>query len=248
MVDEFRKAGIGQNIPYDWTIYYLRKKALTLPLTKEELAWVLMQFNQKRGYNQLRGKADESMGDDTDKGEEKEYHELIVIKVEETGDKDKKGASWFNIVLENGWIYRRVFSIAPDWEGKVRGFIATFKLDKEGNRKEGEQPRLKSPDENDWGLRKIKTENDIKQSQCTVGEYIYKTLLNDPTRKILGETVRTVERELYQEELHRILEKQREFIPELNDKELYNRCIEELYPANEAYCNSIANRGFVYLS
>lgn len=243
MVEEFRKAGIGQNIPYDWTIYYLRKKALSQPLTKEELAWVLMQFNQKRGYNQLRGKADEEMEEYANKGEEKEYRELRVIKVEETGEKDKKGASWYNIELENGWVYRRVFSIAPDWEGKVRGFIATFKLDKEGNHK----VQLKSPDENDWGLRKIKTENDIRQSQCTVGEYIYKTLLNDPTKKILGETVRTVDRELYREELLRILDKQREFIPELNDKELYNRCIEELYPSNDAYRNNIANRDFTYL-
>ena len=28
----------GRKIPYDWTLYYLRKKALTLPLTPHELA------------------------------------------------------------------------------------------------------------------------------------------------------------------------------------------------------------------
>ena len=56
MVANFRQYGHDGKVPYDWTIYYLRKKALSHPLTNEELAWVLMQFNQKRGYNQLRGK------------------------------------------------------------------------------------------------------------------------------------------------------------------------------------------------
>ena len=49
----------GKKGPYDWTIYYLRKKALTQRITKEELAWILLQFNQKRGYYQLRGEEEE---------------------------------------------------------------------------------------------------------------------------------------------------------------------------------------------
>ena len=34
----------------------MRQKALLQPITKEELAWILLNFNQKRGYYQLRGK------------------------------------------------------------------------------------------------------------------------------------------------------------------------------------------------
>ena len=49
----------NKKIPYDWTIYYLRKKALTQPISKEELAWILLNFNTKRGYYQLRGKEKE---------------------------------------------------------------------------------------------------------------------------------------------------------------------------------------------
>lgn len=246
MVNDFRNAGISQNIPYDWTIYYLRKKALTSPLSKEELAWVILQFNQKRGYNQLRGKIDNDTENDTDKAEEKEYHELRVVSVEDSGDKDKKGASWFNITLENGWIYRRAFLIKPDWIGKVRPFIATFKLDKDGNRKDG-QISLRSPEEKDWGLRKIRTQHSIDQSGMTVGEYIYNLLLNDPRQKILGEAVRTIDRSYYQEELHRILDKQRDYIPELRDRALYKQCIEALYPNNDAFRNSISTRDFTYL-
>ena len=65
MVADFRKNqpqlfypkpnGTETKIPYDWTIYFLRKKALTQKITKEELAWILLNFNQKRGYYQLRG-------------------------------------------------------------------------------------------------------------------------------------------------------------------------------------------------
>lgn len=245
MASEFRQAGHDGKIPYDWTIYYLRKKALTSPLSKEELAWVLMQFNQKRGYYQLRGKEDEDATEE-EKGVEKEYLELEVVKVENTGEQRKGGGTWINITLENGWVYRRPCRIAPDWEGKKRGFIATFKLDKEGNRKE-DQPSLSAPDENSWGLRKIKTENDIKASGKTVGEYIYSRLLADPQQKIIGEAVRTIDRCHYLKEVHRILERQREFLPELADRSLYRQCIETLYPSNDAYRNSIAGRGFTYL-
>ena len=243
MVADFRKAGITQNIPYDWTIYYLRKKALREPLTKEELSWVLLQFNQKRGYNQLRGKVDD---DEPAASNSMEYHELKVVKVENSGEKDKKDGFWYNITLENGWIYRRAFRIVPEWEGKTRPFIATYKLDKDGNRKEG-QPSLRSPEEKDWGLRKIKTQHSIDQSGLTVGEYIYNILISNPSQKILGETVRTVDRSYYLDELHRILNKQRDFIPELTDRELYLRCIESLYHSNDAYRNSIAKRDFTYL-
>ena len=49
----------GKKVPYDWTLYYLRKKALTEGISKEELAWLILNFNQKRGYYQLRGEEEE---------------------------------------------------------------------------------------------------------------------------------------------------------------------------------------------
>ena len=51
--------GEDKLVPYDWTIYYLRKKALSQKIEKEELAWILLNFNQKRGYYQLRGEEEE---------------------------------------------------------------------------------------------------------------------------------------------------------------------------------------------
>ena len=63
----------GRKVPYDWTLYYLRKKALTQKISKEELAWMLLNFNQKRGYNQQRGEEEEEK-----KNKLVEYHALKV--------------------------------------------------------------------------------------------------------------------------------------------------------------------------
>ena len=52
MANEFLEKKQNTKIPLDWTLYYLRKKALTKKISKEELAWVLLNFNQKRGYYQ----------------------------------------------------------------------------------------------------------------------------------------------------------------------------------------------------
>ncbi|MDI1233971.1 MAG: HNH endonuclease domain-containing protein [bacterium] len=53
-----KKNGNQSQIPYDWTLYYLRHKAVTdkeFKLTKEQLAWITLSFNQKRGYEKVIG-------------------------------------------------------------------------------------------------------------------------------------------------------------------------------------------------
>ncbi|MBQ8608360.1 MAG: type II CRISPR RNA-guided endonuclease Cas9, partial [Bacteroidaceae bacterium] len=248
MLEDFRLTHpefVGKKVPYDWTIYYLRKKALTQKIAKEELAWVLLNFNQKRGYYQLRGEEEESA---TNK--KTEYVALKVVAVEDSGEKRGKD-TWYNVHLENGWIYRRTSSMPLDWVGKIKEFIVTTdvnddstpKTDKEGNIKRS----FRSPKEDDWTLIKERTQSDIEHSGKTVGAYIYDSILKNPNQKVRGKLVRTIERKFYKEELFQILNKQREFHPELQDKELYNACIEELYSSNEAYRQNIAGRDFSYL-
>ena len=238
-------AANGKKIPYDWTIYYLRKKALTQPVTKQELAWILLQFNQKRGYNQARGEEEE-----TKTNEKKELITAKVVEVRDTGEVSK-GRTWYEVVLETGDIYKRQSAYPLDWVGKTKDFIVTTKLNEDGSEaidKEGRPKRsFSAPQEDDWGLRKIKTEHDIAQSGKTVGEFIYDALLHNPDQKIVGQLVRVVDRKLYKEELRRILDTQKQFIPELQDPDLYRQCIEAIYPQNEAYRNSIANKDFTYL-
>ena len=237
-----------KKVPYDWTIYYLRKKALTAKIDKEELAWLLLHFNQKRGYYQLRGEDEEETPNKL-----VEFHTLKVVDV--TADERQKGKTdiWYNVNLENGWIYRRS-SKTPlfDWKGKTLEFIVTtelnddksIKLNKEGNEKRS----FKAVNsEEDWVAIKKSTEEKIDKSKKTVGCYIYETLLQNPNQKIIGKLVRTIERKFYKEELKLILEKQIQEHSELQDKNMYLACINELYENNSAHRGNIANNNFTYL-
>lgn len=248
MLEDFRVIHpelVGKKVPYDWTIYYLRKKALIQKISKEELAWVLLNFNQKRGYYQLRGEEEE-----TPTNKKIEYLALKVVSVEDTGEKRGKDI-WYNVHLENGWIYRRTSSVPLDWVGKTKEFIVTTEINEDGTPKKDKEGNVKrsfrSPKEDDWTLIKERTQSDIEKSGKTVGAYIYDSILQNPNQKVRGKLVRTIERKFYKEELKNILDKQTEFHTELQNNELYKACIEELYPSNEAYRLNIANRNFTYL-
>lgn len=237
----------NKKIPYDWTIYYLRKKALEKPITKEELAWIILNFNQKRGYYQLRGEDDEQ---ETNKVVG--YYELNVVDVQAEEPQKGKKDIWYNVVLENGWVYRRSSKVPlTDWIGKAKEFIVTTELNSDGTPKkdkEGNEKRsFRAPSENDWMLVKKKTESNIEKSQRTVGCYIYETLLQNPAQKIKGKLIRTIERKFYKQELGEILKKQAEFHLEFQDKDTYRACIEELYPQNENRRLNLANGNLVQL-
>jgi CRISPR-associated endonuclease Csn1 len=234
-------------IPYDWTIYYLRKKALQYKIEKEELAWLLLNFNQKRGYYQLRGEEEEE-----NPNKLVEFHALKVIEV--TADEPQKGKIevWYNVILENGWIYRRSSKNSlEDWIDKTKEFIVTTDLNDDGTVKtdnDGKEKRsFRAPSEDDWTLLKKKTETDINKSNKTVGTYIYNKLLQNPKQKINGKLVRTIERQFYKAELKAILEKQKEFHSEFQDNILFSACVEELYPNNEAHQNSLSSTDFTKL-
>lgn len=237
----------GKKIPFDWTIYYLRKKALTQKISKEELAWILLNFNQKRGYYQLRGEEEEE-----NPNKLVEFHSLKVVKVIADEQVNAKGETWYSLHLENGWIYRRSSKTSlQDWTDKVRDFIVTtdlnddgsIKLDKEGNEKRS----FRAPSEDDWTLIKKKTEQEINNSHKTVGTYIYDTLLKKPNQKINGKLVRTIERKFYKEELKAILVQQLKEHPELQNEDLFSDCIRELYRNNEAHQTTLSKKDFVHL-
>lgn len=248
MLDNFKTLHpelCDRKIPSDWTLYYLRKKALTQKISQEELAWILLNFNQKRGYYQLRGEEDAI---ETSKKEE--YMKLRVIDVTDSGEKKGK-AIWYNIKLENGLTYRRTSEQPLDWVGKEKEFIITTKLEKDGSIKMDKdglpQVSIRLPKDDDWNLLKKRTEADIEGTHKSVGEYIYDNILSNPDVKIIGKLVRTIERKYYREELKEIIRKQREFHPELTDRTLYEKCLNELYPNNDAYRSSIQGKDFIYL-
>lgn len=256
MIEDFRKHqpqlfykksnGEESKIPYDWTIYYLRKKALSQKITQQELAWLILHFNQKRGYYQLRGEEEIE-----NPNKEIAFHSLKVVEVEAEAP-NKKGEIWYTIRLENGWIYRRSSKIPlDDWRGKTRDFIVTTDLNDDGTikvDKEGKEKRsFRAPDENDWNLLKKKTEHDIDFSGKTVGAYIYDHLLQKPNQKIKGKLVRTIERKYYKDELKAILAKQIALQPEFFTENLLADCIRELYRKNQTQQQTLLSKDFLHL-
>ena len=254
MVEEFKQFHPElKAIPYDWTIYYLRKKALTQPITKEELSWILLQFNQKRGYYQLR---DEDTDDNPN-----ETIEIIKAKIlsVEKKEKDKKRDDkyWYEMNLDNGMVYRASFyNDMTNWAGQTKEFVMKTTIKKDGSTKT-ELSFLPSIDEIEkmdeqrkakmYSKIKLRTEKDIENSNKTIGCYIYDSLLCNPNQKIIGKLVRTVERKFYKDELTRILNVQKECIPELRNNAFYTKCIELLYPNNEAHRNNISRTDFTNL-
>ncbi|MEG0983421.1 type II CRISPR RNA-guided endonuclease Cas9 [Algoriella sp.] len=246
---EFLKDKNGNDclIPYDWTIYYLRKKALTQKIEKDELAWLILNFNQKRGYYQLRGEEEEE-----NPNKLVEFHSLKIVDVIPDAETNKKGEIWYSLHLENGWIYRRSSKISmDDWKDKVRDFIVTTDLNDDGTEKLDKVGLVKrsfrAPSAEDWTLLKKKTEQDINQSQKTVGTYIYENLLLNPKQKIKGKLVRTIERKFYKQELEQILKTQKEFHTELQNENLLQDCVRELYKNNEQHQQILDSKDFVHL-
>ena len=242
----------GKKIPYDWTVYYLRKKALTQRITKEELAWIILQFNQKRGYYQLRGEEEEEKNNETI-----EIISAQIISIEKK-EKDKKyDKYWYEMHLDNGMTYRASFyNDVSSWQRETKDFVLKRTTLKDGSSK-NELSFLPTTEEIDrmdaqrkakmYAKIKLRTEKKIENSQKTVGCYIYDSLLASPDKKIIGKLVRTIERKFYKDELIKILETQQALMPELKDKNLYQRCIEELYPSNEAHRRVISRPDFVNL-
>lgn len=243
MVDFFKKrtpeiVANSRKLPYDWTIYYLRKKALTQKINKEELAWILLNFNQKRGYFQLRDEEEEQNSSKT----RQYFDRQEVIDIVDTQE-IYKGLKVLQVILANGTKGKIFKKEIPDWVGQEKNIIVTVDIDKQGKDKYEEDGslscRFRIPTENEWEtewkLIKEKTQHDLEVSNKTVGEYIFDSLLNNPMQKVRGKLVRTIERKYYKKELQLILEKQRDFHSELNDLQLYNRCLEELYPNNPSH-------------
>lgn len=252
MVEDFKKIHPDMDldkkkIPYDWTIYYLRKKALTRIIEREELAWLILHFNQKRGYYQQRGEEEEE-----NSNKKIEFHSLQVIDVKEEEVRKGKAERWYSLELENGWIYRRSSkNTLFDWKYKVMDFVVTTDLNEDGTEKidkEGNVKRsFRAPKEDDWTLIKKKTEQEIERSDKTVGAYIYDSILTNPRQKVRGKLIRTIERQLYKDELLSILKAQSEFHPELKDEGLFELAIWELYRNNPAHQRNLENKGFIHL-
>lgn len=238
----------GHKVPADWTLYYLRTKALKQAVTREELAWILLSFNQKRGYQMARGEEEEEVPT-----KQSTYVESRVVRVEEDGAGKKGKKKWYTLHLENGLVYRRESDVSlANMEGQVLQLIVTREYEEDGktpklNRYGEEKVSLRAPKEDDWTLRKKRTEHLIGESGLTPGAYIYQHLLECPEEKVRGVFVHTIDRAFYAGELRAILTEQMKHHPELSNPELFDSCVRELYARNEAHRKHLIDKDFVSL-
>ena len=230
MCAEFQKNGtcaVGKNISRDWTLYFLRKKALCKAISPAALAWILLSFNAKRGYNAERG------DDDTEDESKKEYFVAARVASIEEENTDSGGKKWFKLIFEEKDSAGTPLSKKmPNISSPEKMIGATFNL--VVTEKIGGGTSVRYVKDDDWKLRKVRNESKIGEK--TVGAFIYDSLLNNPEQRIVRE-IATIDRSFYREEAEAILRKQAEFIPELRSRELFEKCVRELYPNNTAHAN-----------
>ena len=257
MLEDFKKnsPGFAENnhLSHDWTLYYLRKKALSQKISKYELSWILLSFLQKRGYNPTVGLDDEP--EEIQKNFNEYFFKGKITSIINTG-KNYKQNKIFIVELENGLKGKIFKKEMPDWIGQTKDIIVKESLNKQGIKRFDEELSLDDitftvPTEDEWdkkwALVKKRTENELESSKKTIGSYIYDSLLHNPSQKIIGKLVRVVDRDFYYREIHAILQEQKKYHKELNDRSIYKECIELLYPSNIDYRNSISTRDMEYL-
>ena len=230
MCAEFRQQGksaFGKNISRDWTLYFLRKKALSEAISPAALAWILLSFNAKRGYNAERG------DDDTEDESKREYFvTACVVSVEEEGS-DATGKKWFKLIFDQkDSAGNPLCKKTPNLQSPGKMVGATFNL--VVTEKVGGTSSVRHVKDDDWKLRKSRNESKIGEK--TVGAFIYESLLKNPESRIVGE-IATIDRNFYRKEAESILRKQAEFIPALNSRELFEKCVRELYPNNTSHAD-----------
>lgn len=118
----------GNRIPYDWTLYYLRQKALSKEISLEELAWVLLSYNQKRGYEKT-----EVEDKSTKEGEIVEELDLRVKKVIPKIDKD--GKQFYEVYLDgnDNFVYNEYSDVQMTFKDDLKEIVKTSKVDEQGN-------------------------------------------------------------------------------------------------------------------
>lgn len=115
-------------IPYDWTLYFLRQKALSEKINLEELAWVLLSYNQKRGYEKTEVE-DKSTKDD-------EILEELDLRVKDVLTKvDNDGKQFYEVHLEgnDNFIYHEYSEIQMTFKDDLKEIVKTSKVDEQGN-------------------------------------------------------------------------------------------------------------------
>src|SRR5690606_18900066 len=118
----------GNRIPYDWTLYYLRQKALSKEIGLEELAWVLLSYNQKRGYEKTE------VEDKSTK--EGQIVEELDLRVKEAIPKiNKDGKQFYEVHLDgnDNFVYNEYSDVQMTFKDDLKEIVKISKVDEQGN-------------------------------------------------------------------------------------------------------------------
>lgn len=114
-------------IPFDWTLYYLRQKALKSEITLEELAWVLLSYNQKRGYEKIEV--------ENKSEKENEIAEELDLRVKNVTELyDKEGKKFFRVELDSidNFFYNEYSDVKMSFEDDLKEVRIISKIDETG--------------------------------------------------------------------------------------------------------------------
>jgi CRISPR-associated endonuclease Csn1 len=235
-------------------LYELRDRGLREILSVQELARVLYQFNQRRGFLSNRKVQDDEEEnsqsvDDNSQNEEgikvgtvKSYEEVEIVSIEEDDSGKKK---MYNITLGDGRI-GAAFVPIPFQTGKKVELLITLKSSK----KWGESYFFQLPKKMDWSYRKHHINHIIDSSGLTIGQFYFRELSKNPHFRTKDNIIL---RERYIEEFDAIWNKQVELrgkngtLHELERKDLLSTIAENLYKNNLDRKNVLVKKGLCYI-
>src|SRR6185312_10727205 len=244
------KAAFGTTeISEDWVVYFLRHKALSEQISKEELARVLYHMNQRRGFKSNR-KSSEITPDAEDGSElprkkrEKKVEIVQVVSIEDSGEKTG-GSSIFNVTLSDGRKGTVAKKVRPEWENRELELeITTIPPTKKDPARYEFRP-LNNTDADSWAKQKVAREEDIRRSGLLFpGTYYYHALKKDP-RYVIKDV--SIDRSFYISELQAILATQLTLNPALDDRAAMTSIAKMLYAQNLEKQKEIRNNSIVHL-
>jgi CRISPR-associated endonuclease Csn1 len=240
-----------EEISDDWVVYYLRHKALTNPVSKEELAKILYHMNQRRGFKSNRKAGNEipqsEEGEESEGGKKKREKKVEIVTIQsvsDTGEK-QKGNTVFEITLFDGRKGTIARKLKPNWENQELELEITRIPPTQKNAERFEFRPLSNSDADKWAKQKVAREEAIRKSECLYpGNYYFHELKKNP-HYIIKDV--SIDRSFYISELTAILQKQLELNSDLNDKAAIHKIAETFYPKNLEKQKELKNNDLKHL-
>lgn len=243
-LSELRNYLNDDDITEDWAVYYLRKKALKEKIELEELARILLHFNQRRGFKSNR-KADqnqqqiEAENEDHEKTGNTKWVEIAKVSgIIATGDQFKN-KNQYEVTLSDGrkaFTHRDTF---PDWIDKEVEFEFRQRVSKKTT-----SLNISLPNKTDWVQLKEALSKDIEDKNLHVGEYYLEEIRKNRNYRIRE---RIIERSRLIHELNSIWNTQARFHPQLTSSNLLPKIAKKLYSNNEQKQKEVEGNSLLHL-